>query len=152
MAIPKPFLGRAGSYAGPSKLHLAFLPEAERVKECTSELHVEFDRNEKYATITYVWEYEGAKQEGTFIVCGPEDGTTFQMGWVDSYHLDYQIMHLKGNVADMSAKGTYTYGDDEWPWRIAFEFPSDSEIVMKMWFVTQEGEETWAVEGTYKRA
>lgn len=152
MAIPKPFAGRAGSYAGKSRLNLAHMPEGQRVKESSSEMHVDFDRNEKYATVTYVWEYEGKKQEGSFLVCGPDDGETFQMGWVDSFHLDYQIMYLKGSVADMSAKGNYAYGEEEYPWRIAFEFPSDSEIVMKMWFISLEGEEEWAVEALYKKA
>jgi len=154
--IPTHLRGRAGQYVGRSKLHLSWLPEDERIRESASELHVDYDRNEKYATITYTWEEDGNKEEGTLLVIGSESRNTVQMGWVDSWHQSADVLFAKGEGFEseaISATGTYPAPEGpDWSWRIGLEFPGDDELVLKMWNISPEGEEEWAVEARYKRA
>lgn len=151
MAVPKPIRTAAGSYTGASTLHL-WTSEGIQKDEGPSKLHIEFDRNTKYATVTYTWTYKGKEQEGTILIASDDEGKDVTMGWTDNWHMSAGVLHLKGAVKDdeISCKGKYAAppGPD-WGWRITLESSEDS-LTLKMYNATPKGEEAIAVEAIYR--
>lgn len=150
MAIPKTIKDAAGSWKGKSKLHLSWLPEAERITECDSTLHVDLDRNQSFATVTYVWSHEGKEHEGSILLSGSEK-EGMSAGFTDSWHMSTGVLPMKSDKFEANVKGHYSAGEELWGWRVAVEVSGDT-LKLKMFNATPKGEEEWAVEGTYKRA
>ncbi|RYG69893.1 DUF1579 domain-containing protein [bacterium] len=158
MAVPKRLHEAVGQWNGKSQLHLPFLPPEKRVTESASRLHIETGAHDAFATITYTWETEGERQEGTMLVCmAPESETgktkAVQIGWVDSWHQNSAVMHLVGHESEtgaVKAKGAFTAGGETWGWTIAFDLTGD-ELALTMENLTPSGEAEWAVRATYRR-
>lgn len=150
MAIPKTIKDAAGSWKGKSKLHLSWLPEAERITECDSTLHVDLDRNQEFATVTYVWSHEGKEHEGSILFCGSEK-SGMSAGFADSWHQNTGVLPMKSDKFEANVKGTYTYDKEEWGWRIVVEVAGET-LTLRMFNISPKGEEEWGVEGVYKRA
>lgn len=142
-------------WEGQTRLHLPFLPEDKRVQESRSHLHIETDSLGSYAVLTYDWEYEGARQEGAMLLAGNEELDTATCGWCDSWHQSDSVMSLTGTGCKggtLVVKGSYKVPDGpDWGWRIELE-RKDEALLLRMFNVTPEGEEVWAVEGNYSRA
>lgn len=145
-----------GQWKGESKLHLSWLEdESKRVQPGASELHIDLDDKKMYATLTYWWTYEGERQEGIMtIICDEKRKKSF-IGWVDAWHMNYDVMRFEGEleVDRISGFGKYYVGDEhpEWGWRITLEMDGE-KLKVKMDNVSPEGESEWAVEGTYSRS
>ncbi len=154
MAIPKSILDANGSWFGSSKLNQSWLPPEKRIAESASFLHVDTDEHHAFSTITYTWQYEGKRQEGSILVCMDGKSKVAQLGWSDSWHQNTAVMHLVGTEAadgSVKTKGTYAAGKEVWGWTIEFKLTSD-KLTMKMENLTPQGEAEWAVEAVYKRA
>ena len=153
MAVPKQIHDAKGSWKGKSLLNLPWLAPDKRVTESTSHLHIEADSHDKFATITYSWEYEGKRQEGTMIVCMAGKTKVVEIGWVDSWHQNSSVLHLVGSETETGAvktKGSYSAGKETWGWTIAFSKAGD-EMHLTMENVTPAGEAEWAVRAVYKK-
>ena len=151
MAVPKPLKNSAGSFVGKSTLHMPWMPEGQRQETSESKLHMEFDREAAFATITYTWSYQGKEKEGLILIAGNEDGSDVTMGWSDSWHQSGGVLHLHGSVKDESVncKGSYSVpGHPDWGWRIEFK-PGKNSLAMKMFNISPEGEEGIAVDAEY---
>lgn len=153
MSVPKSIHMAKGLWRGKSKLNLPWLPPEKRVTESSSSLHIDTDSQDKFATITYDWRYEGKKEEGTIILSGNVKSKLVQMGWVDSWHQNEAVLHLKGKDSEtgsVKAKGEWSAGAEVWGWTIELLAVGD-KLTIKMENVTPAGEATWAVEGVYSR-
>jgi len=154
MAVPKSITGAVGLWQGKSKLNLPWLAPEKRVTESNSSLHIETDSQGKFATITYDWHYEGKREEGTIIVAKSGKTNAVQFGWVDSWHQNDGVLHLKGEdsgTGPVKAKGEYSAGAKEvWGWTIEIS-PTKDGLTVKMENVPPTGEPMWAVEAVYKR-
>ncbi|HLO98003.1 MAG TPA: hypothetical protein VK171_05360 [Fimbriimonas sp.] len=152
MAIPKFLLDSKGSWKGETQLHLEWLPEDKRVQTSSTFLHVETDRDHKYAKIDYIWYYEGTRQEGTMIVCGSNKTGAYEIAWSDSWHQNTAVLHCVGEVKGNSVKGkgSYKAGDQVWGWTIEL-LTTEKGFGVKMENVTPDGKATWAVNSTYAR-
>jgi hypothetical protein len=153
MAVPKSIYAAKGLWRGKSKLNLPFLPPDKRVSESNSSLHIDTDSHDAFATITYDWNYERKRQEGTLILCKDPKSNAVQFGWVDSWHQNSAVMHLTGEDSDpglVKAKGTYGGGKEIWGWTIEFQ-PTEDQLTLKMENVTPAGEAIWAVQAVYSR-
>jgi hypothetical protein len=151
MAIPKFIQDSQGSWKGTSELNLPWLPKDKQVSTCDSKLHVEIDPGLKYATIHYVWAYEGKREEGTMIICGDKKEVV-EIGWSDSWHMNSGVMHLKGKHQPQSLKtlGSYTAEEQTWGWSVAFE-QKDGVLLLKMENIPPGMDPQWAVEAEYRR-
>ena len=78
--VPKSIVQAKGSWKGKYLLNLPELPPDQRVSESTTLLHVDTDRQETYATITYDWHHEGKREEGTLILCKSKKSDAISMG------------------------------------------------------------------------
>lgn len=153
MAVPKSIQLAKGTWKGKSKLNLPWLAPDKRVTESNSSLHIDTDSQDKFATITYDWRHEGKRQEGTIIVSGSAKSGSVEFGWVDSWHQNESVLHLKGGVSEtgsVKAKGIYGTEKEPWGWTIEL-LPSGDSLTVKMDNLTPAGEATWAVEGVYSR-
>jgi len=153
MAVPKSIHVAKGLWRGKSQLNLPFLPPEKRVSESDSSLHIDTDQHDSYATVTYNWQYEGKRQEGTILLCESAKSKSVQLAWVDSWHQNTAVMHLTGEESEtglVKTKGTYPAGKETWGWTIEFQIAGE-QLTMKMDNVTPSGEAVWAVKASYKR-
>jgi hypothetical protein len=150
MAVPKSINEAKGSWRGKSKLNLPWLPAEKRLSESESSLHIDTDSQDKFATITYDWSYEGQREEGTIILAKSAKSNLVEFGWVDSWHQNEAILHLKGDdsgTSSVKAKGQYA---EVWGWTIELVLSATS-LTLKMDNIAPTGEATWAVEAIYSR-
>ncbi len=153
MAVPKGIHDGKGLWKGKSQLNLPWLPPEKRVSESMSQLHIDTDTHNSFATITYNWEYEGKRQEGTMLVSMASKSKAVEIGWVDSWHQSSAVLHLVGTEAEsgsVKTKGSYTVGKETGGWTIGFDFVGD-ELRLTMENITSRGDAEWAVRGFYKR-
>lgn len=145
-----------GHWAGESKLHMSWVEdESKRVQSGASELHVDLDAAGQFAIVTYWWTYEGKKQEGVMTVVCDEKRKKCFIGWIDGWHMNYDLMRLVGELEGdtVGGFGQYFVGDRErdWGWTIRLEMAGEG-VLLRMENVTPDGEKEWAVEGRYTRA
>jgi hypothetical protein len=153
MAVPKRVLEAKGLWKGQSQLNLPWLPPDKRVTESKSQLHVDTDAGDHYATITYTWEYEGKPQEGTMIVCMANKTKAVQIGWVDSWHENSEVLHLVGTEAEsgeVRTKGSYGDPKEPWGWTINLDLVG-GKLLLTMENIPHGSEPQWAVKGTYEK-
>ncbi len=153
MAIPKHIHDAKGSWKGKSQLNLPWLEPAKRVTESTSLFHVDIDSHNTFATITYNWEYEGKRQEGTMVLSMANKTKIVEIGWSDSWHMSSGVLHTTGTedaAGSVKTKGSYAAGKETWGWTINFDM-TGKELVMTMDNVHPDGQVDWAVKAVYRR-
>lgn len=153
MAVPQFVIDSKGSWRGKSKLNLPWLAPDKQVSESDSHLHIDCDRQNKFATIVYTWSNEGKGEEGTILLAQGPKSKVVELGWADSWHQSTAILHTVGEekpAGYFKTKGTYKGDGEEWGWTIALTL-ADGKLQLKMENVTPKGEATWAVDATYER-
>ncbi|MFA6467302.1 MAG: DUF1579 domain-containing protein [Bacteroidota bacterium] len=80
----------------------------------------------------------------------------FQSAWVDSFHNGTVIMYSQGSNHDdrFNVLGSYHVpdGSPPWGWRTEIFKPESDQLIIRMYNITPDGEESLAVETTYFRA
>ncbi len=155
MALPDWMAEVVGNWEGESKLHMSWLPAEERIKACRSGLEIRVDPARTHAEWHYTWTEDGNPQQGVMLIAGSSEGDAISVGWVDSWHQSADVMKLAGTSGQcIKVRGTYKVeGHPEWGWRIELEADVAREKVsLKMFNVSPEGEEEWAVAAEYARA
>lgn len=153
MAVPKRIQEAKGLWRGKSQLNQPWLAPEKRISESTSHLHIDTDAHNAFATVTYTWEYEGKRHEGTMLICMAKKTMAVEIGWVDSWHQSTGVLHLTGTESEarpVKTKGLYSAGKETWGWTIALDL-KDEHLILTMENVTPAGEAEWAVRATYKR-
>jgi len=153
MAIPKSIRDAQGVWTGNSKLHLSWNQPPENILESFSNLSIALDPIGEFALVDYDWIYKGEMQHGQMLVAGNTESGEVSGGWADSWHQNTAVMALSGTGMDgeINLKGEYAVeGHPNWGWRITLEL-ADESLMFWMYNVSPEGDEEWAVEGTYGR-
>ena len=98
-------------------------------------------------TVKVSWAFRGAAHTGLLQLEETED--TIQAEWTDSWHAE-DGMALTGEAfADaVDVFGTYPPGDGgpDWGWRIVLDTEDAERLLLRMYNITPEGDETIAVE------
>jgi hypothetical protein len=101
------------------------------------------------------WALQEDEHEGLIIFGHERESDTLTATWIDSWHMSDKVMlsrEIERNPDAISVMGYYAAppGPD-WGWRTVITPDTDS-FQMTMYNVTPDGEETFAVGVTYRRA
>jgi hypothetical protein len=151
MNVPQNLLELLGDWTGSQGLWLD--PEQpERRSEMQAQ--VALAGQGKFWLLRYRWNYEGQPQDGLLLVGFNQARRVVSGIWIDSWHMDDQMMLLQGEAAANGAlhlSGSYSAppGPD-WGWWIEVA-PQDSGFKLVMHNVTPEGQAFLAVEAALER-
>lgn len=99
--------------------------------------------------------FQGEPQQGVAIYALHLDAGTCESAWVDSFHTGTSIIFSSAAADDGRFTVLGSYGDGAggapWGWRTEIEQPGDDELVITMFNISPQGEETKAVETRYVR-
>lgn len=106
-----------------------------------------------------IHEYEtrsmGETQHGFAIHGYHIDRQRHESAWIDSFHTGTQLMFSTGLPLAALHEVTGSYGGESdgqpWGWRTALAMESPDHLVIAMYNVTPQGEESLAVEFDYRR-
>jgi len=99
--------------------------------------------------------FQGAAQQGVAIYGLHLDAKSYESAWVDSFHTGTSIMLSNSPAIEERFTALGSYGDGQggppWGWRTQIKQPGDDELVITMFNISPQGEETKAVETRYGR-
>lgn len=152
MPFPPSLADAVGNWSGVSRLNLTHLPEDQRVSQWPTTATVKAV-NAEFLQIEYIWTYEGKDERGTMLIASSQARDETTIGWTDSWHQSAAVMLLTGPGAERAdCSGIFhVEGHPDWGWRIAVSLERDT-FVVRMFIISPEGEEDWAVEKVYERA
>lgn len=143
-----------GEWSGHKALHLGNPNEPDH--RCQSHLSAHPVAMGKFIELRYTWNYEQQNHEGLLLL-GSTDSGEATAAWVDSWHQSGSVMSLKGQrTADkqFTLNGSFSVpGGPDWGWRIELDLgqQKDSELSIKMFNVSPEGEATLGVKMHYQQ-
>ena len=141
-----------GEWAGPSLL--CFAPGQPTIS-CESTATVVRSVKGTALEMHYDWSYEATPHQGLLILSDDAASGRCEIAWMDSFHYTNRMMLLTGAHAgegEINVRGSYPAptGPD-WGWRMTLEMPDAETLVLRMFNITPDGQEGWAVEATYHR-
>lgn len=152
MPVPKFFEDATGWWEGTSSLSLPW--ERKEPYNSNSSLHIERGLHGGYAHVEYRWSHNDKPHQGVLIIAGNKKGGEITGGWVDSWHQNPSVLHLKGTWDSddkLSFLGHYSAGSGpDWGWRIELRLVGDV-LHLEMTNIHPDGKEDWAVRCDYKR-
>ena len=152
MSIPARLTRAEGEWTGPSLL--CFAPGQPTIT-CESTAHVTREVNGTALMMRYDWSFEGKPHQGVLLLSDDAGSSRCEISWMDSFHYANRMMLLTGALAgdgEINVRGAYPAptGPD-WGWRMTLEMPDAVTLLLRMFNITPDGQEAWAVEATYRR-
>lgn len=138
MSIPDSLKAAKGNWSGEARLHL----HEEPIRTSPSRASVALVADGKFASISYDWVYEGARQEGLLLLGLESADGPAAASFIDSWHMGDKLMACTGSAANgiVTVRGTYQVeGYPDWGWRI--DVANDPALRVVMYNVSPEGEE-----------
>ncbi len=152
MSIPARLAQAEGEWAGPSLL--CFAPGQPTISS-DSTAHVKRAVNGTALEMHYEWSYEGKPHHGVLLLTDSAGDTRCEIAWMDSFHYANRIMLLTGAFAgegEINVRGAYAAPEGpDWGWRMTLEMPDAEALILRMFNITPDEQEAWAVEATYRR-
>lgn len=153
MSVPENFKKLIGEWRGFNKLYLSWIREAPF--DSASKAVIALSAKGIFLKIEYDWFYEEKPQEGLILIGKEKDSGLIKSFWIDSWHLSDKFMVSEGDFKSdeaISVKGYYAVPNHpDWGWRTIIESENKDSFNLTMYNVSPEGEESLAVEASYKR-
>lgn len=141
-----------GEWSGKKRL---WLMPGEPVRESAATARVELAAGERLISVHYTWSWEGAAQDGLFVLRMADDTEAVDAFWLDSWHMSDRFMLCRYQATDdatIAVLGTYAApAGPDWSWRITITSARTDEFRLIMDNITPEGAEMMAVEAIFQR-
>jgi hypothetical protein len=142
--------GLIGHWSGESQLFL----ESDTFTSKTS-AHIRQGIQGQFILVSYVWEFEGSRQEGLIIFNSGIGKAPTRANWLDSWHMRNDIMHCSG-IRDkegmVALLGSYSVpSSPNWGWRIELELSGSDDLELRMFNISPDCDETLGVLAHYQR-
>jgi hypothetical protein len=121
--------------------------ESQSIAEISSYIQAQF------IALSYTWSIEDAPHEGLVIFPANIDENASKSLWLDSWHMNNDIMTCKPKIID---KGILLVGaypappGPDWGWQIMIESEAMDLLRLRMINISPEGEKSLAVEAEYE--
>jgi len=107
----------------------------------------------RFVRMDYIWSYQGAPQEGSFLIGHESEADAITLHWIDSWHMSDKVMSCRGEVnaaGEITVLGYWSIADSpDWGWRTHIQPQAGQTLKFQMFVITPDGEEAPAVETSY---
>jgi hypothetical protein len=152
MSIPTRLAQSVGQWAGPSLL--SFGPDHPTMSSDSTAI-VAAVVNGTGRELRYAWSFEGKPQHGVMLIADDSGSGRCDIAWKDSFQCANRIVLLTGaHAGDGEANVHGSYPAPEGPdggWRMTHEMPTPESLLLRMFNITPDGQEAWAVEASCRR-
>lgn len=142
-----------GQWKGTYRLILSWLSDPDFISAST--MTIKSVANGKFLILSYDWRHEDEQQDGIILMGNNNKQAEVTASWVDSWGMGGKIMNCYGTIneqGDISVRGSYEVpGSPDWGWKTEIPCPTGNELQIKMYNVSPDGEEFFAVDAIYSK-
>lgn len=109
----------------------------------------------RFVRIDYTWEYQGNAQAGSLLIGYEAEANVVTGQWIDTWHMSDKVMSCRSSAGEndlITLLGSFEAPPGPaWGWRTDLLLAEADQLVMMMYTISPDEEESPAVEAHYTR-